>query len=318
MNSCICDPHNIYWLSINMQFQIPLFFLLSGFFISKTNITNLKGLFSKFQLLVVPALIMMTLCCVVFSHGLRERYIFSRDHGGYWFTYALFEFIVLFEFIRHLCKLCKWNIKIEMILQLLVAIGCIYLSKLADLLVANNPTFYIFSLQEFNCYIYFAAGYYVSVYFSSVLKALQNPNVVGGVMIALILGNLFRYRFDFCNLSNYYKLLFYPIITGFGLFIIWKLFISFPQLSTTSRPGKFLTFVGQRTLDVYFIHYLILPRGIYNIGEYFTAHPSPVIEYLLATILGIIITIIALGIGQIIRLSPLTAKWMLGVKPSTR
>jgi len=54
-----------------------------------------------------------------------------------------------------------------------------------------------------------------------------------------------------------------------ALLIIWKLFDSYPQLSSSSHIGRFLTLVGRRSLDVYFIHYFFLPKDLTSWGIYF-------------------------------------------------
>lgn len=314
MNTCFVHT-NIFYDVVNMQYQIPLFFLICGFFINKNEIITLRKIYTKFQLLVIPAIIMMCGKCVLFNIPILVA-LFSRYHAGYWFTFVLFEFILLFEFVRYICKLFKWGIHIELMLQLLVSIICIYFSKIVDVNIGRYTKLYLFTFQEFFSYIYLVIGYFVSVYYFQVLSLFKNEKAIGILVVALIIGNIIRYHFDFFNLSSSSTIILIPLVTCLGLLIIWKLFESFACLSVSTRTGKLLTRVGKRTLDVYFLHFFLLDMDLSVIGNFFEDNPSPLVEYLLAITLGIVITIVSLGLGHIIRLSPLTAKWLLGVKPA--
>lgn len=69
--------------------------------------------------------------------------------------------------------------------------------------------------------------------------------------------------------------------------------------------------IGRYTLDIYFIHYFFLPRNLSMIGEWFKLNPNPLIEYVLAMLMAVILIAASLLVGQVIRLSPALAHWLL-------
>lgn len=104
------------------------------------------------------------------------------------------------------------------------------------------------------------------------------------------------------------------ILTFLGLMMIWGAFICYGELSNGNICSRFLQLVGRRSLDVYFIHYFILPINMNFVGNFFQGLNIPIIEYSLAIVVSLIVILFSLGIGYIVRLSPITAKWLLGVK----
>ncbi len=96
-----------------------------------------------------------------------------------------------------------------------------------------------------------------------------------------------------------------------SLLIVWVLFHKYPVLSTSSKMGRFLSLIGRRSIDVYFIHYFFLP-DLHIWGDYFMSIDAQLIEYLCAVILSIPLIYISIGIGCNLRLSPITARLFLG------
>lgn len=50
------------------------------------------------------------------------------------------------------------------------------------------------------------------------------------------------------------------------------------------------------------------------VGDFFAGLDIPFVEYCLAVVVALLLTVASLGLGQILRLSPLVARWLLGVK----
>lgn len=134
----------------------------------------------------------------------------------------------------------------------------------------------------------------------------------GGVILFCLLSNIAFYKYGISYLK-YFAVLISLIVNTSSLILIWICFERFPQLSTTTSTGRFLSFVGRRSIDVYFLHYFFLPFNLGIIGELCIELNSSLLSYLIATLLSIIITALSLGLGQILRLSPFTAKYLLGV-----
>ena len=78
--------------------------------------------------------------------------------------------------------------------------------------------------------------------------------------------------------------------------------------------GYCLQYIGRRTLDIYMIHYFLIPRKLYIVGEFFSENVNPLIEFFTTTAVALLIMVCCIVIGNIIRLSPQLAHFLLGAK----
>ena len=122
-----------------------------------------------------------------------------------------------------------------------------------------------------------------------------------------------RYYYGFEFLGKGTSLLL-SLHTDLGLLISWWAFSRYRILSSGNRVSSFLNFVGRRSLDVYFIHYFLLPYNMDFVGAFFNPLNIPFIEYLIAVAIALPMTAVALGIGAVLRLSPLTSQLLLASK----
>lgn len=111
------------------------------------------------------------------------------------------------------------------------------------------------------------------------------------------------------------KIVGFPVSMA-GLVIMFSFFRKKQDLfSHKTRIGKVFQYVGRRTLDIYLIHYFLIPFNLCFVTV-FNRHPMPVIEATVSALISIIIISFCLLIGNIIRLSPFLAHWVFGAKKS--
>ena len=79
-----------------------------------------------------------------------------------------------------------------------------------------------------------------------------------------------------------------------------------------------MQYVGKRTLDIYMIHYFLLPFRLDMMGKWFTDNPNPAIEFFITTAIAAIVIALTMVIGNIIRLSPTLSHYLLGGKKYNR
>ena len=78
--------------------------------------------------------------------------------------------------------------------------------------------------------------------------------------------------------------------------------------------GRWLQYVGRRTLDVYLLHFFFLPKNLEWLGNYMMGNGSPTVELFISFTIAMMVVSLCLLMSNIIRLSPLLAHWILGVK----
>jgi fucose 4-O-acetylase-like acetyltransferase len=71
--------------------------------------------------------------------------------------------------------------------------------------------------------------------------------------------------------------------------------------------------IGRRTLDIYLIHYFVLPYNLIQLDVWLQYHHNTLFVPM-ALILALWVVIISLLISSILRVSPLLAKYLFGIK----
>lgn len=292
---------------LNWTLQLPIFVMISGFFAGRLLTKPFKVIFrEKLIHLVIPAVIMMSIYCWVRPLNYIST-LFAPYKEGYWFTYLLFAYLLIFYLQSKLLNRLQRD-SIRNGIHLLIALIIAYAAQVAYKLTNTYPIMGLLSLELYCYYPYLVIGHLIYQYRNWLIQNVR----WGAMIIACFITNIFCYKYDMVFL-RYFSAPVTLIINTLSLMVIWFCFEKIPQLSTSSRTGRFLSFVGQRSIDVYFLHYFFLPLNLGLIGEYCVELSSTVLSYLIATVLSLIFTVLSLGLGQILRLSPFTAKYLLGV-----
>lgn len=296
---------------VNCKLQIPLFFMISGFFMQNA-MKNKPSIIikQKFIHLVIPALLMLGIYCWTF----HKDYIFSiyeKMKMGYWFTLLLFGYIAIFLTITLLLRKLKVSQRKSNWIHIAVALIVSYTALIFNPLGMDYPWVNLFSIGEYFNYPFFVMGAILFPNRAQLFKTLSNKHLVGGGIFILILGTIAEALYD-TEWLKYGAGLYCLIFRSLGLILIWMLFHRYRELSSMSHIGRCLSFIGKRSIDVYFLHYFFLPYGLHSWGDYLMSINAPLIEDLCAIVLSIPIIILSLGAGYIIRQSTITAKFLLG------
>lgn len=103
-----------------------------------------------------------------------------------------------------------------------------------------------------------------------------------------------------------------------GLLIVYSFFRRHQANFTQAKPlGKALQYVGRRTLDIYMLHYFLLPH-LPEVGEYLLSAPNSVLELSVGITLSLLVTGICLVISNVLRLSEPLSHYLFGAKPARR
>jgi len=248
-------------------FHMPLFIFISGLF--SKSVINSSG---QKLLERVLSFIILYILLKIFSFSL-DKFLFSSNanftlfsEGGFpWYLFAT----AIWFCITYIFKPIKPQIVIPVALIIGILVG--YDSRVGDYLVASRILVY---------FPFFLLGYYTDV--NKFLEFLNKKSLKYFAVIILLLAFLIVYT----QIDYLYQ--FRPFLTGRHSYIsanqellggLYRLvlyliivIISLSILILMPKQKTFFTFVGTRTLQIYFLHYLLLKIYHYlNINNYLQA-----------------------------------------------
>lgn len=298
--------------SVLLTFRMPLFFFVSGFFSfralmwwNKQRVADI--LKRKCQAQIICTIIFLFVYQIVMSGGVS----LSDGFGGYWFTIVLFQMYIIYLILSLVSRIIHKDIILPVML-LLSAMGIMILacfnrdSWLWNFLCWENLTKY---MQFFTLGI--MCSKYKQKFFSLLDNNLFRLTVIVGWIVCMILW----YNLGFKNSQPIiYAFIHDIVVRYFALMTVIIMFSSNKNMfSADTNWARLLRFIGRRTLDIYMIHYFLLPD--LSIFTPWLKTGNMVIPQM---IIGLIITsaIVAccLLISSILRKSRYLESWLFGVK----
>lgn len=303
-------------------FRMPLFFFISGFFAYKEkadNATLNKGLKRRIQVLLFPALFFGLTYTYFAGHNITE-FIYSRSKLGYWFTLVLLQMSVILYSYLFLTRKGKNKSQQTCILLLITSIIFFFLKNIIIHIPFLKQVGNILCLHQLFYYFqFFSFGYIASKNFK---KHIIGDRVITLVLILFTVNSLIRFKMGYENM-NYgllraYRFILDPMLGYTGITFVLALFRKYQNLfSSTNKIGESLIFIGKRTLDIYLIHYFILPQ-LPQVGSFFRQMNNDVIEFSTGILLSFLIVAFCLLISYVIRASDFLSHLLLGAKGSNK
>ena len=313
--------------SLFMSFRMPLFFFISGFIGYKANIEwnrQTWWMMSKKKLLIqlIPTFVFGLIYAYAYFDADFMTFITHNGKLGYWFTIALLE-IFLIVYTTNACLYNKDQDihRRRMLIALILLSGGLFLAKIVlKMQPTLNEIGNILSLHHsFNYFQYFAFGYICSMYKDDFNRLLENKYISAAIIV--LFASLFYTKVSYIgahvgNSMNVWKMLdilLEALVGYFGLLIVYNTFKTYQNSFTAStKVGSALQFIGKRTLDVYLLHYFLLPY-LPQVGKYIQEGHNATLEITLGVAISLIIIGLCLAISSVLRTSPLLAKHLFGV-----
>lgn len=307
------------------EFRMPLFFFISGFVLFRlSDIWDIKHFVAFFKKKIPVQLFSPLLFFLVylFVNGISlHDGLFSPTKNGYWFTFTLLEFYVFYAIARCICLKLKLSSNLTDIL--LVLYGIAFTSF--RVLFKEYPIHDLLIMEKWYLFIYLVLGTLARKHFVTFERSLDKGTIVV-VSVLLYFGlNIF-----YCYLPL--EFVFNQILAVSGIIIVFAFFrknCGQPSKSTFTeqtegKMGKVsvfqqfksepLQFIGRRTLDIYLLHFFILPTQLSEFFTVFSRYEIPVIELACSLLVSLVVIIVCLIIGEVIRISPNMAHWVFGAK----
>lgn len=298
--------------SFFLSFRMPLFFFVSGFFsyraISWWNPSKIGDILKrKFQAQVLCTFVFLFIYQLVFFGYIKG---ISEGFEGYWFTIVLFQMYLCYLLFSLLSRKIKRDITVSALIILSVGgIVAVVLyhghSRLWEMLSWINLTKY---------FQFFTLGVICSKYREYFFRLLGNSGFIALAVIGWIISLLLWYNDSFRLSFPYLYMFIHDIFIRYcALMTVVAFFYKNASYFDYSRHGKKLQFIGRRTLDIYMIHFFLLPDISY-IGPWLSQGNMFVIQLLVSGIITAIIVGLCLVISAILRQSKYLATWLFGVK----
>ena len=301
------------------RFRMPTFFFISGWLFYKGgriwDRRTITGMIrKKFMVQIIPTIIFMLLYLVMFD--LLDVSSFGSDKKGYWFTIVLFEYFILYilaEALFNQLDSTKGEMRV-LAVMLILSVGAFYYAKYYTRYAAELGTWKdilgFLSFVKIRHIIFFWFGTFVRRHFDQFIRLTDNRYVTATLII--LFAAIIVWPVLLSTLSIEY--ITYLIAGISGTVICFTFFRMHEQhFSRETWYGRCLQLIGRRTLDIYLIHYFILPYDLVQPDVWLQYHHNTLFVPLALT-LALWVVIVSLLISYIFRVSPFLAKYLFGIK----
>ena len=311
-NYCL-DDRGMGFNDVFFLFRLPCFFFISGWLFEQVgrqwDAVSIKHTVKrKFMVQIVPTFIFLLLLA-------PPPLFFSRlgaTKGGYWFTFALFEFFLLCIFSERYLK--RWSGAFALVISVAAFCYDIFYNRL------NHVQYSTFNIQwltdvlgflsfmTWRYFLFFYIGTWVKRHFDMFLKWTGKPIVITAVVLGFVAITLVPHSDDAVK-----EYLIFSVGGILGLTMIFTLFRLFYSQRFSLITHHSLEYIGTRTLDIYLLHYFFLPRFLLSYGEQLRAYDSQPLELVVALSLALVVVVACLLVSYVIRLSPFLGHYLFGV-----
>ena len=312
--------------------RMPLFFFVSGFLAYKANFSwtvpnALKLTWKKFKVQVIPTVVFLFLFVMFRMKGdfwdNVMRLLASPTKGGYWFTWVLLQMFIIYYVCCYAGKCLQRLVgKNDWLTPTLLFAGwagsvfayeTLYLPKVFS--YQNDVFFAYSSLVQTSRYMqFFLLGNIVRRYWGRVEQLFDTswffPLVVTlAVVCCAEFFQVHALKKVWVNLPR--------TVAMYSLLLLVVMFFRHYKswFDEGRRAGRFLSFIGTRTLDIYLLHFLILPK-LPQVGVWLNANqPNFVLSIVLSVSVALVVMAFCLLASQLLRVSPFLQLYLFGKRP---
>lgn len=302
-------------------FRMPLFFFVSGFLAYKANFQwTLHSMgeltWKKIKIQLLPTLVFLCAFIIFRSNDhFWDRFLEIMKiptKGGYWFTWVLLHMFVIYYTLQLICCRVRhqWIPVVVLWILSICAYETAYLPKLFSYPQEDFVNYTSF-IQTIKYTQFFLFGNIVHRIWDKAEKVMDSqwffPIVC--TLAFFCCADFFRWhtmRFAWTNL---------PRTTAIYTLLIMTVmfFRHYKEWFTKEHvAGRTLQYIGTRTLDIYLLHFILLPK-MPEIGTWLNANrPNFVIDLTLSIAFGALIIAFCLLVSNLLRISPVFKKYLFG------
>lgn len=307
------------WLQETFRlFRMPLFFFISGFiaYTAVERFSNLeygKRLLKKAKVQLIPTVVFVTLFLLAKGLDFNHLFLSGGALAGYWFTVALFWMFVAYYTVSWLSN--KINPRLFIPLLAIVAVTGFELFADTKIYVDNDAAALLCLKHSSHYMMFFVIGILFRKYMDVMSSWLRNNYVRAGLLAAFVVcAYVVRHTPKADPWHFYLENIVGPIAGLLTVVAIFQRHATY--FESDNKLCRALRFLGKRTLDIYLLHYFMLPD--LGILKFLFRPDNCAFEFPIALIAVLIITGMCLLASAVIRNSDFLAHWLFGAKKSVK
>lgn len=302
---------------LRTTFTLPLFFFVSGFFlfrpIQRWTRPKVKGALKVRSIALLGGTMVVTTLYFAAKKDCEPlQWLPDGNFIQYWYTISLFQLFIYYLASVGVAKLLKreWIVWVIM--------GALTIASFL-IVTFNDDVFWVnwFCSKKTMFYLpFFVMGLCVRRWQKEFLGLISRP-ITLTVLIVIFLGSVGAgfVKYDF--LENFSKPLLNidrDIISKFaGSLLVITIFYTYREyFDKETRFVRAWRQVGKRTLDIYFIHYFLIP-SLPGLKVYMIKNSTFLTELTAGAVVALLILTVTMGISAILRRAPLIRN-LLGAK----
>lgn len=300
--------------------RMPLFFFVSGFLAHRVHflwtLENVAStLWKKVQIQVLPALVFLGIFIVLRRSGaFWDNFVDVMQRGtkgGYWFTWVLLQMFVIYYLVIGCCRE-RWRGWATFVLWIL-SVGIYATIYMPKVFTYHKDLFFQYSslIQTMKFMQFFLFGNLVHRYWNQVQRLFDTawffPLVC--TLAFFCCADIFRWhtlKLMWTNLPRTTAMycLLLMVVMFFRHYAQW--------FDSRKWVGRTLQYVGTRTLDIYLLHFILMPT-VPAIGVWLNqSRPNFVLDILLSVAFAIPVIAFCCLVSHILRISPFFRRYLFG------
>lgn len=301
-----------------VSFSMPLFFFISGFVLYKKDVEWTSKEIIRFvknkslPTIISPCIFLFVICLVSgtsFVHSLGEDM-----KRGYWFTLTLFEYYIFYIILAKTSKALRLKGYAEDIFLLSCSALLFFIIRNDDITATLNGSKLLSAIgtQTWLFFFYLILGTRIRKYYNCFEELMKSKYFTLCCVATFITSSMAFYAYDIRHLA----LEFVNVVSG--TIVILCLFRKHQDtLSSQTRTGRAAIYLGQHTLDIYFIHYFFFLNASEFLKPLYLYTQSSVVELFVSIAVATCIILCSLGVSSVLSLNSALAHILFGTKVKT-
>ncbi len=302
--------------------RMPIFFFVSGFLSYSARAvwtpgSLLRAIGKKARVQIIPTVVFLAAFVVLIlkpSWSTVEEVLSTPTKSGYWFTWTLFLMFVIYFVWEALFAALRprvWHIVVLWAASLFLYETAYLPGQFSYL---KHPFWHWTSLYQVVLFFhFFLFGNMVRRLWGEVERLLAAPWFFPLVVLLAFVccGEALKWhhlRMAWANLPR--TLAMYSLT----LMVVATFHYYDRFFSKETRVGGLLIYIGQRTLDIYLLHYFLLP-SLPMVGKWMArVKPGFVVEQVATLSVAAVIVVFCCAISHLLRVSPVLRYYLFGRK----